>query len=216
MEHRLERDDITIRPLAADDEADTCARMMADTDPWQALGRDVTACRRVVSPQHGREIYVAISKATGDLVGVIVISLTGVFVGYIQTLRELSATRPTIRRTVLPKNRTGFRSSRHRPRHSGRDLQGIQRLFHAGQRLFRDPAAVFHGRLVSLTAIQSAAKRSNARFSLCQNSINRVLCMSRIRLHSGETSTQFRAGIFIRSPQKRPLRIFTYKIRIKR
>lgn len=86
MEHRLERDDITIRPLAADDEADTCARMMADTDPWQALGRDVTACRRVVSPQHGREIYVAISKATGDLVGVIVISLTGVFVGYIQTL----------------------------------------------------------------------------------------------------------------------------------
>jgi ribosomal protein S18 acetylase RimI-like enzyme len=75
--------DVSIRPLATPAEAEACARMMAGTDPWVTLGLGYEACLRALRDET-RERYVAYR---GDrLVGVLVLNLSGAFVGYIQTV----------------------------------------------------------------------------------------------------------------------------------
>lgn len=72
-----------IRPLGPREEAEACARMMADTEPWITLRRDYDACLRVVLDET-RERYVA---REGDrLAGLLILNLKGAFVGYIQTV----------------------------------------------------------------------------------------------------------------------------------
>ena len=72
-----------IRPLETREEAESCARMMAGTEPWITLRRDYGACLRVVLDET-RERYVAYE---GDrLAGLVVLNLKGAFVGYIQTV----------------------------------------------------------------------------------------------------------------------------------
>jgi ribosomal-protein-alanine N-acetyltransferase len=75
--------DVTIRPLAGSDEAVHCARLMASTDPWITLGRDYEASLRVFRDPT-REIYVAEDES--GLAGFLILCMTGVFVGYIQTV----------------------------------------------------------------------------------------------------------------------------------
>jgi ribosomal-protein-alanine N-acetyltransferase len=74
---------LTIRPLETRAEAEACARMMADTEPWITLRRDYEACLRVVLDET-RERYVAYRGA--DLAGLLILNLKGAFVGYIQTV----------------------------------------------------------------------------------------------------------------------------------
>jgi ribosomal protein S18 acetylase RimI-like enzyme len=72
-----------IRPLATAEEAEECAHLMSSTDPWITLGRDFDSSLKVVSDP-SREVYVAEDEA--GIAGLIVLSMTGVLTGYIQTV----------------------------------------------------------------------------------------------------------------------------------
>jgi ribosomal-protein-alanine N-acetyltransferase len=69
--------------LAGQDEAESCARLMASSEPWLTLGRDYEASLRVLQDPT-REVYVA--RDQEGLAGFIILCLTGAFVGYIQTV----------------------------------------------------------------------------------------------------------------------------------
>jgi len=74
---------LVIRPLETREEAEACARMLAETEPWITLRRDYEACLRVMLDET-RERYVAYR---GDrLAGLVILNLKGGFVGYIQTV----------------------------------------------------------------------------------------------------------------------------------
>jgi ribosomal-protein-alanine N-acetyltransferase len=73
----------SVRPISGADEEGLCARMMAATDPWITLGRGYEECLAAIQNRE-REVYVA---DDGTLVrGVIILCMTGAFVGYIQTI----------------------------------------------------------------------------------------------------------------------------------
>ena len=72
-----------IRRLAGAQEAEQCARLMANTDPWITLGRGYDACARVIQDST-REVYVAEDES--GVAGFIVLCMVGAFVGYIQTV----------------------------------------------------------------------------------------------------------------------------------
>jgi [ribosomal protein S18]-alanine N-acetyltransferase len=74
---------LAIRPLETREEAEACARMMAETEPWITLRRDYEACLRVVLDET-RERYVAYES--GRLAGLLILNVKGSFVGYIQTV----------------------------------------------------------------------------------------------------------------------------------
>lgn len=74
---------LVIRPLETREEAEACAQMLAETEPWITLRRDYEACLRVMLDET-RERYVAYR---GDrLAGLVILNLKGGFVGYIQTV----------------------------------------------------------------------------------------------------------------------------------
>lgn len=72
-----------IRPIASREQAEACARMMAEAEPWITLRRDYDACRRVTLDET-RERYVALDGER--LAGFVILNLSGAFVGYVQTL----------------------------------------------------------------------------------------------------------------------------------
>jgi ribosomal-protein-alanine N-acetyltransferase len=74
---------LKIRRLADNREAEECARLMANTDPWITLGRGYDACARVIQDPT-REVYVAENES--GIAGFIVLCMVGAFVGYIQTV----------------------------------------------------------------------------------------------------------------------------------
>ncbi len=83
---------LEIRPLETRAEAEACARMMAQTEPWITLRRDYEACLRVMLDET-RERYVAYRGR--DLAGLLVLNLRGAFVGYIQTVCAAAQARGT-------------------------------------------------------------------------------------------------------------------------
>jgi [ribosomal protein S18]-alanine N-acetyltransferase len=72
-----------IRRLAGRDEAETCARMMAASEPWITLRRDAEAALAILTDP-GRESYVALLR--GELAGFVILVMHGAFVGYIQSV----------------------------------------------------------------------------------------------------------------------------------
>jgi [ribosomal protein S18]-alanine N-acetyltransferase len=74
---------LVIQRLQTEAEAQTCARMMASSEPWLTLGRGYDASLRILQDPT-REVYVA-RNPTG-IVGFIILCMTGAFVGYIQTV----------------------------------------------------------------------------------------------------------------------------------
>ena len=75
--------DLIMRPIAGPIEIETCARMMAASEPWVTLKRDYTASlRNLSSPE--KEIHVA--ALDEEVIGFIVLNLHGGFVGYIQSI----------------------------------------------------------------------------------------------------------------------------------
>ena len=105
---------LAIRPLATRDEAEACARMMAQTEPWITLRRDYEACLGVVLDET-RERYVAYR---GDrLAGLLILNVKGAFVGYIQTVCVS-------------------------PEHRGRGI-GTRLVTFAEERIFRESPNVF-------------------------------------------------------------------------
>jgi len=75
--------EVVIRRLAGRAEAEACARMMAESEPWLTLGRSRAACLAVVEDP-GKEQYVALED--GAPAGLLVLDLRGPFRGYIQSV----------------------------------------------------------------------------------------------------------------------------------
>lgn len=73
---------IDIRPFA-DSDAETCARMMASTDPWIRLGRGYDRCLEVVN-NDGLERFVA--AVEGRIGGFLILDMRGSITGYIRTV----------------------------------------------------------------------------------------------------------------------------------
>jgi len=80
-EHK--RNGVEIRRLEQTADAEVCARMMADSEPWITLRRDYDASLKILTDP-SREVYLAI---VGDeIVGFTVINMHGAFVGYLQSV----------------------------------------------------------------------------------------------------------------------------------
>ncbi len=74
---------VEIRPLASDEEAQACARLMAGSEPWITLGRDYESSLGILRDS-SKERYVA--REGKDLVGFLILNMGGAFAGYIQTV----------------------------------------------------------------------------------------------------------------------------------
>src|SRR5687767_13001861 len=98
-------DDVVIRPVSSEAEANACAEIMSTTDPWVTLGRTLEQSLRVVLDA-GSESYVATSD--GAVVGFIVLVMRGAFVGYIKSV----AVREDWRAHGLGRRLVGFAEER--------------------------------------------------------------------------------------------------------
>jgi ribosomal protein S18 acetylase RimI-like enzyme len=107
-------DQIAIRPLADDTEAEFCARMMKLSEPWLSLGTGFRALFDLMR-NPARERYVA--SLDNRIAGFVAINMSGTLAGYIQTI------------CVAPGNRAAG---------IGRLL-----MAHAETRIFRDTPNVF-------------------------------------------------------------------------
>jgi ribosomal protein S18 acetylase RimI-like enzyme len=74
---------LTIRPIAGPSEVDACARIMAASEPWITLGRDIRSARKTMADA-SRERYVALDD--GELAGFVILNLGGPLAGYLQTI----------------------------------------------------------------------------------------------------------------------------------
>jgi ribosomal-protein-alanine N-acetyltransferase len=74
---------LQMRPLDAAEDLETCAALMAGSDPWLRLGVDLPSCRRILA-QPERESWAAWQHH--KLVGFAVLNFKGPFVGYLQLL----------------------------------------------------------------------------------------------------------------------------------
>ena len=76
---------VVVRQLETDDEAMACARIMSSSEPWVTLGRDYASSLATVRDP-SREVYIARREDEVDVVGLLVLSMRGAFVGYIQSV----------------------------------------------------------------------------------------------------------------------------------
>jgi len=77
------RVEIEIRRLERRADAEICAHMMANSEPWMTLRRDYDASLKILTDP-SREVYLGI---VGDeIVGFIVLNMHGAFVGYLQSV----------------------------------------------------------------------------------------------------------------------------------
>jgi [ribosomal protein S18]-alanine N-acetyltransferase len=74
---------VDIQPLRGADDLEWCAQTMASTDPWITLGRDVDACRNVLS-NPAKERYIV--RADGTRAGLLILDMNAAFAGYIQSI----------------------------------------------------------------------------------------------------------------------------------
>lgn len=82
--------DLVIRRLEGRAEAERCARLMAESEPWITLGRDYAACLALMEHPE-REQYVGLDG--GEIAGVLVLSMRGAFTGYLQSVCVAPAAR---------------------------------------------------------------------------------------------------------------------------
>jgi ribosomal-protein-alanine N-acetyltransferase len=76
--------DWAITPLETEAEAEACARLMAESEPWVTLGRTYGASLALIRDPT-REVFV-LRDPQQQLSGFVILCLTGAFVGYIQTI----------------------------------------------------------------------------------------------------------------------------------
>jgi [ribosomal protein S18]-alanine N-acetyltransferase len=74
---------LSITLLHGKSEAESCARLMAESEPWLTLGRTYEASLRILQDPT-REVYLARDEA--GLAGFLILCMTGALVGYIQTV----------------------------------------------------------------------------------------------------------------------------------
>lgn len=76
---------VVVRELETDDEAVACARIMSSSEPWITLGRDYESSLATLRDPL-REVYVATPEGDAEVVGFLILSMRGAFVGYIQSV----------------------------------------------------------------------------------------------------------------------------------
>jgi len=64
-------------------DAETCARMMADSEPWMTLKRGFDDSLRLLTDP-SREVYLA--REEGEVIGFVAIEMKGSFVGYVKSI----------------------------------------------------------------------------------------------------------------------------------
>lgn len=74
---------IPLERLNTTRDAEACARLMASSEPWLTLGRSYETSLAIIQDPT-RETYLA--REGGELLGFLIICMTGAFVGYIQTV----------------------------------------------------------------------------------------------------------------------------------
>lgn len=74
---------IEIRRLQSVAEAELCARLMVESEPWITLGRTYEAALKIMRDPL-REVYLACIKS--EIVGFAILLMQGALVGYIQTI----------------------------------------------------------------------------------------------------------------------------------
>jgi [ribosomal protein S18]-alanine N-acetyltransferase len=74
---------LEITRLDTEAEAQACARIMAESEPWLTLGRSYQASLSIVRDP-SREVYIA--RDENGVAGFLILCMTGAFVGYIQTI----------------------------------------------------------------------------------------------------------------------------------
>ncbi|MGA2790518.1 MAG: GNAT family N-acetyltransferase [Candidatus Bathyarchaeia archaeon] len=75
--------EIEIRRLGGRADAEICARMMANSEPWITLRRDCDASLKVLTDP-SREVYLAMVR--NEIVGFTILTMHGAFVGYLQSV----------------------------------------------------------------------------------------------------------------------------------
>lgn len=73
----------SISPLDSEDDARTCARLMASSEPWLTLGRTYETSLGIIQDPT-REVYLL--RNDGGIAGFLILCMRGAFVGYIQTI----------------------------------------------------------------------------------------------------------------------------------
>jgi ribosomal protein S18 acetylase RimI-like enzyme len=105
---------LEIRLIRGRDEADACAEMMANSEPWITLGRGHREGIKLLSDP-SREVYVAVIN--GVTTGFVVVEMQGAFTGYIKSI------------CVIPDRR-------------GQGI-GAMLMAHAEERIFKETPNVF-------------------------------------------------------------------------
>lgn len=75
--------ELQIQRIATREEAERCARMMSGSEPWITLQRGYEKSMEVLQ-MPDREVYLA--RRQNELVGFLILNMTGPFAGYIQTI----------------------------------------------------------------------------------------------------------------------------------
>jgi ribosomal protein S18 acetylase RimI-like enzyme len=83
MTTKAREQDIEIRRLEGRAEAEICARMMANSEPWITLRRNYDASLKILTDP-SREVYLAM--VSNEIVGFTILNMHGAFVGYIQSV----------------------------------------------------------------------------------------------------------------------------------
>lgn len=74
---------LSFAPLQTPAQAQTCARLMAESEPWLTLRRDYDSLLKAVQ-NPAREVYLALE--TEEIAGLVILNMQGAFTGYIQSL----------------------------------------------------------------------------------------------------------------------------------
>jgi len=74
---------VGIRKIQTSEEAEVCARMMSDSEPWITLRRDFKTSLKIMNDPL-REVYVA--RSGSELVGFVIVVMNGALIGYIQSV----------------------------------------------------------------------------------------------------------------------------------
>lgn len=86
----MNEQDVTIRPLSGLEEAQWCARLMANSEPWLTLQRDYQAALSIFTDPDSEQ-YIALIGS--EAVGFVVIVMKGTFTGYIKSVAVAPAFR---------------------------------------------------------------------------------------------------------------------------
>jgi len=74
---------VEIRRLQQTEEANFCAWLMTNSEPWITLGRSYEESLKILSDPT-KEVFVAI--VNDEVVGCVILNMKGAFIGYIQTV----------------------------------------------------------------------------------------------------------------------------------